>query len=101
MLLNARQMEQTEGKEQIILLVMQDITERSDELVIANQELAFQNLEKNKRAVELGIANRELASQNEEKNKRAVELVIANEEKDKRAAELVIANKQKKFGQMN
>jgi diguanylate cyclase (GGDEF)-like protein/PAS domain S-box-containing protein len=97
MLLNARQMEQTEGKEQIILLVMQDITERSDELVIANQELAFQNLEKNKRAVELGIANRELASQNEEKNKRAVELVIANEEKDKRAAELVIANKQKKI----
>ncbi len=97
MLLNARQMEQTEGKEQIILLVMQDITERSDELVIANQELAFQNLEKNKRAVELGIANRELDSQNEEKNKRAVELVIANEEKDKRAAELVIANKQKKI----
>lgn len=111
MLINARQMEQSEGKEQIILLVMQDITERSDELVIANQKLAFQNLEKNKRVVELGIANQELASQNEEKDKsagelilaniekdkRAVELVIANEEKDKRAAELVIANKQKKI----
>ena len=97
MLLNARQMEQTEGKEQIILLVMQDITERSDELVIANQELAFQNVEKNKRAVELGIVNQELASQNEEKDKRAVELVIANVEKDKRAAELFIDNKQKKI----
>ncbi|MFT6734291.1 MAG: signal transduction histidine kinase/DNA-binding response OmpR family regulator, partial [Polaribacter sp.] len=35
-------------------------------------------------------ANNELAFQNEEKNKRADELVIANEEKDKRADEFVI-----------
>ena len=110
MLLNARQMEQAEGKDHTILLVMQDITERSDELVIANQELAFQNVEKDKRAIELGIVNQELASQNLEKDKwagelilaniekdkQAVELVLANEERDKRAVELVIANKQKK-----
>jgi PAS domain S-box-containing protein len=57
-------------------------------LIIANQELAFQNEEKAKRAAELVIAN-------EEKAKRAAELVIANEEKAKRAAELVIANEEK------
>ena len=47
-------------------------------LVIANQELAFQNEEKAKRAAELVIANQELAFQNEEKAKRAVQLVILN-----------------------
>jgi len=68
------------------------------ELVIANDELAFQNEEKGKRAAELVIANDELTFQNEEKGKRAAELVTANdeltfqnEEKGKRAAELVIA----------
>ncbi|MEI7950837.1 MAG: HD domain-containing phosphohydrolase [Gammaproteobacteria bacterium] len=68
-------------------------------LVIANQELAFQNEEKAKRAAELVIANQELAFQNEEKAKRAAELVIANqemafqnEEKAKRAVQLVILN---------
>jgi chemotaxis methyl-accepting protein methylase/chemotaxis response regulator CheB len=69
------------------------------ELVIANQDLAFQNEEKEKRAAELVLANQELAFQNEEKEKRAAELVLANqelafqnEEKEKRAAELVLAN---------
>lgn len=144
MSINARQVEQTEGKELIILLVMQDITERSgelvlaniekdkravelvianeeknrltaelvivnkqkkvlvDELVIANEELSFQNSEKDKRAEELVIANEELGFQSSEKDKRAAELVIANEElafqnseKNKRAAELVIANEEK------
>ena len=47
-------------------------------LVIANQELAFQNEEKAKRAAELVIANQEMAFQNEEKAKRAVQLVILN-----------------------
>jgi signal transduction histidine kinase len=72
---------------------------RAAELVIANKELAFQNTEKEKRAAELIVANKELAFQNKEKEKRAAELVIANkelafqnEEKEKRAAELVIAN---------
>jgi hypothetical protein len=72
---------------------------RAAELVIANQELLFQNKEKEKRAAELILANEELAFQNEEKEKRAAELIIANkelifqnEEKEKRAAELVIAN---------
>jgi PAS domain S-box-containing protein len=74
---------------------------KSDELIIANEELAFQNKEKEKRAAELIIANKELAFQNEEKEKRAAELIIANkelafqnEEKEKRAAELIIANKE-------
>ncbi|MDX2470743.1 MAG: histidine kinase dimerization/phospho-acceptor domain-containing protein [SAR324 cluster bacterium] len=61
----------------------------------ANEELAFQNVEKAKRAAELVIANIELAFQNAEKEKRAAELVIAKEEKAKRAAELVIASEEK------
>jgi light-regulated signal transduction histidine kinase (bacteriophytochrome) len=76
----------------------------SDELIIANKELVFQNDEKEKRAAELIIANKELAFQNEEKEKRAAELMIANkelafqnEEKEKRAAELIIANKELAF----
>jgi len=77
---------------------------KSDELVIANKELAFQNKEKEKRAAELIIANKELLFQNEEKEKRAAELIIANnelvfqnEEKEKRAAELIIANNELVF----
>lgn len=77
---------------------------KSEELLIANNELAFQNEEKEKRAAELSIANKELAFQNEEKEKRAAELIIANkelafqnEEKEKRAAELIIANKELAF----
>ncbi len=77
---------------------------KTDELIIANKELAFQNEEKEKRAAELIIANKELAFQNEEKEKRAAELIIANkelafqnEEKEKRAAELIIANKELLF----
>ena len=74
---------------------------RAAELILANKELAFQNDEKENRAEELSIANKELAFQNDEKEKRAAELVIANkelafqnDEKEKRAAELVIANKE-------
>ena len=78
-----------------------DKRKKSDELIIANKELAFQNREKEKRADELIIANKELAFQNEEKEKRAEELIIANkelafqnEEKEKRAAELIVADKE-------
>jgi len=77
---------------------------KSDELVIANKKLAFQNKEKEKRADELVIANKELAFQSEEKEKRAAELIIANKElnfqnkkKEKQAAELIIANKELAF----
>jgi signal transduction histidine kinase len=76
----------------------------SDELIIANKELLFQNGEKEKRAKELIIANKELAYQNNEKEKRAAELIIANDElafqnseKEKRANELAIANKELAF----
>ena len=78
-----------------------DITERKqaeEALIIANKELVYQNLEKEKRADELLIANKELAFQNQEKEKRATELVIANtellfqnKEKEKRATELMRA----------
>lgn len=75
----------------------------SDELIIANREIAFQHQEKEDRAAELVIANKELVFQNEEKEKRAEELVIANkelvfqnEEKEKRAEELIIANRELK-----
>ncbi|REG82493.1 sensor histidine kinase [Algoriphagus antarcticus] len=74
---------------------------RAAELVIANKELAFQNGEEEKRIAELVIANKELAFQNEEKNKRAAELIITNkelvfqkEEKKKRAVELINSNKE-------
>ena len=76
----------------------------SDELILANKELVFQNNEKEKRAAELIIANKELVFQNNEKEKRAAELIIANkelafqnEEKEKRANELGVANKELAF----
>ena len=43
------------------------VSDLFEELVIANEELVFQNAEKEKRAAELVIANKELAFQNEEK----------------------------------
>jgi signal transduction histidine kinase/ActR/RegA family two-component response regulator len=81
-----------------------DNSKKSEELIIANKELAFQNKEKEKRAAELIIADKELAFQKEEKKKRAAELIIADkelafqkEEKEKRAAELIIADKELDF----
>jgi diguanylate cyclase (GGDEF)-like protein/PAS domain S-box-containing protein len=68
MLMNAQQIEEDEDRELIILLSMEDVTERVDELVTANEE-------KDKLEDDLAIAN-------EEKDKRADELVIANEEKE-------------------
>lgn len=53
---------------------------KSEELIIANKELAFQIQEKEKREEELLIANKKLAFQNLEKEKRAEELIIANKE---------------------
>ena len=80
------------------------VSDLFEELVIANEELVFQNAEKEKRAAELVIANTELVFQNAEKEKRAAELVIANTElafqnteKEHRAAELVIANAELAF----
>ena len=77
---------------------------REAELVIANKELDYQNEEKENRAAELIIANKELVFQNAEKESRAAELIVANkelvfqnEEKEKRAAELIIANKELAF----
>jgi PAS domain S-box-containing protein len=80
------------------------VKQKTKELIIANEELVFQNDEKEKRAAELAIANKELVFQNDEKEKRAAELAIANkelvfqnDEKEKRAAELAIANKELVF----
>jgi Signal transduction histidine kinase len=81
-----------------------DKRKKSDEVIMANKELAFQNKEKEKREAELTIANKELDFQNKEKEKRAAELIIANKElafqnreKEKRADELIIANKELAF----
>ncbi len=49
------------------------------ELIAKNKELAFEIVEKEKRAAELIIANKELLYQNEEKENRAVELIIAKD----------------------
>jgi diguanylate cyclase (GGDEF)-like protein/PAS domain S-box-containing protein len=82
MLLNAREIEKEEGKQLIILLSMEDVTERADKLVIANEE-------KDKQADELVIVN-------QDKDKLADELVIANQEKDKLADELVNVGTERK-----
>lgn len=87
MLLNARKMEQSKVKASVIFLAMEDITERANDLVIAdngkenllhkliiaNNKLAFQNEEKDKQLGELIIARQEFAFQNEEK-----ELLVRN-----------------------
>jgi len=65
-----------------VLGIGRDITERKlaeQKLIIANEELVFQNEEKEKRAAELIIANQELLFQNEEKEKRAAELIFAKQ----------------------
>jgi PAS domain S-box-containing protein len=94
--------------------IARDITSQKkiqQELLVANNKLAEQNLEKAKRvdepvitnnekvqrAAELDIANEELAYQNQEKAKRVAELVVANEQKAQRAAELIIANEELAF----
>ncbi|MDB5276538.1 MAG: domain S-box-containing protein [Ferruginibacter sp.] len=76
------------------------LLEMASALVIANKELAFQNLQKEKRASELDVANQELTFQNQEKENRASELAFANKEllfqnieKEKRASELFTVNK--------
>ena len=66
-LLNAREIEKSEGKQLTILLTMEDVTERVDKLVIANQENA-------------NLAN-ELTLVNTEKDKLADELVTLGEDK--------------------
>jgi signal transduction histidine kinase len=73
---------------------------------IGNEELVFQNDEKEKRAAELAIANEELVFQNDEKEKRAIELIIANKElayqnkeKEKRAIDLIKINLELKKAQ--
>lgn len=78
----------------------------SDELIIANKEIAFQQQELENRAAELIIANKELVFQNQEKENRAAELIIANkelvfqnEEKEKRAEELIVSNRELKIAQ--
>jgi PAS domain S-box-containing protein len=72
------------------VVMERDISEQkwAKELQIANQELIYQNNEKEKRAAELIIANEELAFQNNEKEKRAEELGIA-------IKELAFQNKEK------
>jgi PAS domain S-box-containing protein len=73
------------------------LLKQTEQLAIANTELAFQNKEKEKRADELAIANTELAVQNKDKDHRADDLILANKEKQKRADELAIANTELAF----
>ena len=80
------------------------VQQQKAELIIANEELAFQTAEKADRAAELEIADKELAFQTDEKADRAAELEIADKElafqtgeKADRAAELEIADKELAF----
>jgi signal transduction histidine kinase/CheY-like chemotaxis protein len=57
-----------------------DNLKKSIELINANEKLAFQNEEREKRAAELIIANKELVFQNKQKENRAKEYSILNKE---------------------
>ena len=77
---------------------------RAAELLIVSKELSFLNEEKASLVSELDIADKKLVFQNAEKAARASELVIADkelafqsDEKADRAAELIIANKELAF----
>nr|WP_294937135.1 PAS domain-containing sensor histidine kinase [uncultured Flavobacterium sp.] len=59
-------------------LKTRQLVEKNFELESLNDELVFQNEEKEKRASELSIANKELIFQSEEKRKRTAELNTAN-----------------------
>jgi PAS domain S-box-containing protein len=62
--------------------IARDITIRKKseaELIHLNQELTFQNDEREKRAAELIVDNNQLSFQMEEKDKRIIELITANE----------------------
>ncbi|WP_432710791.1 sensor histidine kinase [Pedobacter sp.] len=71
---------------------MRKTTERAL-LVKANQELAFQNEEKENRAAELVLANQELAFQHTEKENRAIELAHANEDLKNAEKQIVELNR--------
>jgi PAS domain S-box-containing protein len=75
------------------------IEAQNEEYIQINNELAYQNQEKENRTVELSIVNMELEAQNNEIEKYSTELTNANkelalknEEKEKQAADLVVAN---------
>lgn len=68
------------------------LIQRTAELGTANQELAYQNLEKGNRQAELLIANVELAYQNAEKEKRAADLVNLTADLKSRQEELECAH---------
>jgi PAS domain S-box-containing protein len=89
-----------------VFVAARDVTEQkwAVDLRIANEELAFQSREKEKRTAELIVLNNELIFQSNEKERRANELAIAVKElayqqrtKERRTAELIIANKELAF----
>jgi PAS domain S-box-containing protein len=117
MLLNAYRIIQKNHKSQLILLAIEDITERTlyhlKEKELLNTDILLHKADKEElenavkaRTIQIGQKNQELenanwklAFQNDEKEKRAAELSIANmelafqnKEKEKRAAELSVAN---------
>jgi len=115
MLLNARRIVQKTHGERLILLAVNDITERTL-LQVKEKELLKKDIRESKsyglalehaveeRTMELEQANQKLGFQNEEIEKRASELILANrelafqnEEKEKRASELILANRELAF----
>jgi light-regulated signal transduction histidine kinase (bacteriophytochrome) len=90
MLLNARRLAQEEGTEDLILLAIEDITERkrievererlSDERRVLSEELATVNEELQIQAEELTVQQEELNVRNEELEGRTAELEASNQE---------------------
>ena len=87
-----------------LIFLLKEKEKISSELLFANEQLAFEIAEKEKRAAELLVANEDLTFQNAEKEKRAQELLTANKElayqnaeKERRANELITANKELAF----
>lgn len=68
------------------------LLQRTAELGIAIEELAFQNDEKGNRHAELLIANVELAYQNDQKEQRAADLIMLSADLKSQKEELKIAN---------
>jgi len=95
MLLNARRLEREEGKQKLILLAIEDITERkkAEEERISNQQLRAANQQLTASEQQLRAANEQLIA-NEQQLSAANQQLRASEQQLRAANEQLIANEQ-------